>query len=219
MGSSHGKQNNMTLESKTYWEAYYDTHRNPAKPSFFAEFVAPFLQKNQQLIEIGCGNGRDSVFFAEQGISVKAIDQCTNEIDYLNATFSTNEHILFVEGDMENLPQYNQIDCIYSRFSIHAINHEAETKVLKWALASLKPGGLFFIEARSVKDDLYGQGTEVGKNEFITDHYRRFIDRDEFIEKVSSLGFTVLYNLESKGLAPYKHEDPVVLRIILQKAL
>ena len=40
---------------------------------------------------------------------------------------------------------------------------------------------------------------------------------EPFAQRLEEAGFKILYKLQSKGLAPYKTEDPVVIRIIAQK--
>ena len=53
---------------KNYWEKYYESHREPNKPSPFAEFVSNELDSGTCLVELGCGNGRDSIYFGEKNI-------------------------------------------------------------------------------------------------------------------------------------------------------
>ena len=54
-------------------------------------------------------------------------------------------------------------------------------------------------------------------NSFVTDHYRRFVEFDSFTSRLEGAGFKVLYKLQSKGLAVYKAEDPIVIRVIGQR--
>lgn len=207
----------MNIESKSYWEKYYSTHQNPSEPSPFCKFVMPFIQAGKSMIELGCGNGRDSVSFSKKDIHLTALDQCPTEIKYLSTTYVELSNLQFMACDMSEIDGIQNIDYIYSRFSLHSINNKQESKVINWAYKSLNPSGLFFIEARSINDDLYGQGEKIGKHEFITDHYRRFIDMNELISNCKSIGFIVLYAIESQGLARYHDEDPSVIRLILQK--
>lgn len=205
----------MNTTSKHFWEEYYAKHRNPGPPSFFAQFVSPFMKKGDKLVEIGCGNGRDSTHFAENEVEVTAVDQCQNEVDYLNEKFAGLTNLNFVAGDMAELGDLGPLDKIYSRFSLHSVPMEVEKKVFKWAASQLKPGGMFLIEVRTINDELCGQGTKVGENEYSTDHYRRFIVPTEMEANAEAAGFRVLYSLESQGLAPFKDQDPAVLRLIL----
>ena len=118
---------------------------------------------------------------------------------------------------MTNLPDLENSDFLYSRFTIHAIDRKGEEKLVKWAASNLKANGLFFVEVRSVKDELYGIGEALGDNAYFTDHYRRFIILEELHQQFTSNGLDIIYSIESKGLAPYKTQDPVVIRLIAQK--
>ncbi len=77
--------------------------------------------------------------------------------------------------------------------------------VLEWAQKALLPSGRLFIEVRSDKDS------------FEPSHLRWPMN-DEFLQKkLGELGFNMLYHVESKGLAPYKEEDPMIIRVVCQK--
>ena len=83
---------------------------------------------------------------------------------------------------------------------------------------SLKKEGLFFIEARSTKDELYGKGKKVAKNAFIyNNHFRRFIDKQEFERKLEELGFKIIFIEEKKGFSQTKESNPTLIRLIVKK--
>jgi tellurite methyltransferase len=220
------KDNNMVQSvdkkhlgsEKNYWEKYYESHREPNKPSPFAEFVSNELDSGTCLVELGCGNGRDSVYFHnERSITVFGVDQCEHEMTFLNSRYGKNE-LEFFAADFTNLEtKFSNIDYIYSRFSLHAIDEAGEQRVMEWACRTLKPNGRFFIEVRSANDQLCGTGEKFSDNEFSTDHYRRFASLDDLADKLKSAGMVVEYSLESKGLAVYKDEDPTVIRLICVK--
>ena len=203
--------------SKEYWEKYYAQNREPAPPSKFAEFILPFLQTDKLLIELGCGNAKDSIFFSQNGINVLAIDQCKEELDFLTERFKDLPTLNFLPGDMTNLTNTPNPDYLYSRFTLHAIDLDGEKKVLKWAFDNLKSSGIFFIEVRSVNDDLYGVGTQLPDNAYFSDHYRRFEVIDELEQRLKDVGFNILYKQEAKGLAPFKERDPSIIRILAMK--
>jgi len=211
----HSTKNKET--SQSYWENYYMKNREPGKPSKFAEFVSSFLVPGKKMLELGCGNAKDSHYFASLGVSILAIDQCAVEVEYLNDTFSNVNNLKFAAEDMTNLPPLEENDYLYSRFTIHAIDKEGEHNLTKWAFNNLKKNGLFFIEVRSVKDELFGQGEALADNAYYTDHYRRFITLEDFKARLEAVGFSILFSKESNGFAPYKDADPIVIRVIAQK--
>ena len=72
-----------------YWTNFYEKNNHISKPSNFAnEIIKYFKKKKLDLIELGCGNGRDSIFFASFDLNVTAVDQVETEINRLN-----KEHI------------------------------------------------------------------------------------------------------------------------------
>ena len=203
-----------------YWTEYYKNNKGIKKtPSPFAEYLleSGVIVKNLNLIELGCGNGRDSMFFAKNDVNVTAIDQCENTTTILNKI----DNIHSYPHDFTNLPPLHKehyIDIIYSRFTIHSINEESEDRTLKWVYENLKKGGLFCIEARTVKDPLCGKGEDKGNHIwFYNNHHRRFLDAEKFRSKLIALGFEIKLFDEKNGFAKYKNEDPIILRAIVEK--
>lgn len=206
------------MDDKNYWMNYYKKNFTLTDPSSFAEYVLPYLEKNKKLIELGCGNGRDSVYFSKNKVQVLGIDQVKCQIDYLNKEYG-NHDLKFVSDDFTDLNENidNDFDYIYSRFTFHSINEKKEDNTLDWIESNIKINGLFFLEARSIKDPMYKKGKSLSDNENFTDHYRRYMDLKTIINKLEKKGFSILYKIESDGLAVYKDDDPVVIRIIAKK--
>lgn len=204
---------------KEYWSQYYKIHKNPVSPSMFAQYVTKFLTPGKTLLELGCGNARDAVFFAENGIRVTGIDQVTEEIAYLNNRYS-NENLKFVEDDFTSIRNLNhKYDFVYSRFTLHAITEKQEDNVLTWVYEHLNPNGLFMLEVRSINDELYHEGEflESEKHAKITTHFRRFADLDALLGKLRKTGFDVLEAVEDKNFAIHKDENPIVIRIVVKR--
>ena len=74
---------------------------------------------------------------------------------------------------------------VYSRFTWHSINYKDEQKLLL-SLKKNKNLKFIYIEARTINDAIYGEGIKVGKHEFMTSHYRRFIDPKVLKKKLST---------------------------------
>ncbi len=180
------------MSYKTYWENYYKSHATPQRESRFAAFVCEKILRGAVLLELGCGDGRDALFFAKNGMHVCAIDQASSEIAYLNAHHQ-NANLRFVAGDFTALEGFgfaqSSFDCVYSRFTLHSIDAEAQARVFRAALALLKDGGIFAIETRGTKNALYGKGEPVSgqKDAFIHDnHYRRFVHFERVVAELSA---------------------------------
>ena len=196
-----------------HWIKYYSKGATMI-PSLFAKHVVDSLNlKDFTILDIGSGNGRDSLFLSTAVKKVIAIDLNTKPRDTTNCTFIQSDI-----GDLDglNLPP---IDLVYSRFSMHSIPRKIQDSLLNWCRDNLKPGGHILIEARTINDVLYGIGTQIGPDEFIgktdhsTPHYRRFLRIKEVCESLKSRGFTIIMSEESTEFAPYGNRKPACLRI------
>jgi len=202
-----------------HWNEYYKKDGIPSHPSPFAKYVANQLNAEQNILEIGCGNGRDAKFFSAQGHNVTGIDRSTEAIDLCKKLYS-EERIEFCFGTIADIAKKNQkkYDLVYTRFVIHAMSMDEEIKTLKMSYKLLKSNGKFFIECRSINDPLSERGEIVSQTERIDGHYRRFIILEEFTERLTQIGFKITEAIESKGLAKFAEEDPMIIRVSALKS-
>ena len=202
-----------------YWDEYYKKDAAPSFPSPFAGYVANKLRTKQNILEIGCGNGRDSKFFSSKGHHVTGLDRSGKAIELCKSLYS-NEPIEFFFGAVTHIAKTNkkQYDLIYSRFVIHAMSMDEELEMLKTSYQLLNNNGQFFIECRSINDPLSNTGEILSHTERIEGHYRRFIILEELKQRLIQVGFEIIEAIESNGLANLGEEDPVVIRVKAIKA-
>ena len=209
------KKDNSNNASKEHWDNYYNKKQNaPQFPSPFAEYVETRIADKTRLLEVGCGNGRDSIYFASKGHLVTAIDRSASAIDFCKS-LDINDNMNFLDGDLSEIRglEENYFEIIYSRFVLHAMTLDEEIETLNICNKILVKGGTFFIECRSVNDPLYRKGEIISHTERVDGHYRRFIILDELCERLNESGFQVIERQESNGLAKFGSDDPVVIRI------
>lgn len=203
---------------KEYWNEYYKSlGYDRIEPSDFAQYIVMELPLKSHILELGCGNGRDSLFFLDKGHDVIAVDSSNTAIDMLNRLTQGFRNAMFICDDFVKCSTLYQMiyDCIYSRFTLHAITDEQETELLNNVRSSLGRDGLFCIEARTIHDDICGRGTKVGHNAYVyNDHFRRFIDVNEFENKLKLLGFEIISLEEKTGLSKTIDSDPMLMRCI-----
>lgn len=203
-----------------YWNDYYNKNLAVLQPSRFAQYALQFMKAGNKMLEVGCGNGRDSIFFSENSLDVTAVDASDQSICTLQEKYSEYGNLMFVCDDFvtSKALYMQQYHYCYSRFSIHAISSRQQKILIKNVFDSLKSGGKFFIEVRSIHDPLFGKGEKIEENAYIYNgHFRRFIVKHELEQELIEVGFRIEYSEENKGFAPYEDEDPIVLRIIAQK--
>ncbi len=205
-----------------YWDNYYNNQSNVQYPTSFSKFcIERYLNNKSIILDLGCGNGRDTFFFAENGHNVIGIDLSKVAID--NNIIKSKEINLdnltkFIVSDFtEDLANYGTVDVIYSRFTMHTITKVDEKAVINNAFKILIKGGFFFIECRTINDPLFNEGKKLSESERYTDHYRRFIDGTKFMYQIIKAGFQVRYYVEDRNFAKFHNENPVVARYVLTK--
>ena len=200
-----------------YWDTYYKSNKK-IKESSFARFVIKKIDKNSKIIDIGCGNGRDSFFFSKNNLNVTAIDISKNAIK--NNSLKSNKNLKFLKFDIEKNTMSKKFDVIYCRFFVHAISEKNENKLITLIKKIKKKNTLAFFEFRNHKDRMF-QKKKIKKHndviEFEKGHFRRIIDPKKFIKKISSkIKLKVIYKKSAKNLSIVKNDNPNLSRIIFR---
>lgn len=203
-----------------YWSNFYAARKAVSSPTPFAMHCIQFFTPGQRILEIGCGNGRDASYFSDNGFPIVALDKSAAAISDCMKTI-VNDNAVFICGEAKDVLKKpgDNFDIVYCRFSLHAMTEKEENSALDSANALLNPGGLICIECRSINDPMARKGEVLSPSERIDGHYRRFIIREELESKLTTLGLTIIQMIESNGLAVFKDEDPVVIRVIAKKQL
>jgi hypothetical protein len=175
----------------SHWERFY-SGRHTLKPSPFARFIATQFN-GANIIELGCGNGRDSYFLGRTN-RVVGVDSAFRPADR-NGTRFVQKDVAEAVGDPYSY------DVLYARFFLHAIPEALEDKILAWNQ------GVLTAEFRSVGDEPLRQ-----------DHYRRLIDGERFLGKLLRLGYEIQRYEKGRGLAKFGEEDPLIIRVIARRA-
>ncbi len=209
----------------TFWNKHYQ-HFSLQEPSGFARFcLSSQLRDGDAVVELGCGNGRDGLALAAEVSSYTGLDACAVAVSNFQSVVAGKPDALATKMKVQQA-DFTSIDfnpfgvgasrlVIYSRFSLHSITYEEAERLLRNVGAINTAPWVLMLEARTIFDTLYGEGTNVGPHEFKTDHYRRFIDPEHFLADVASR-FAVRYFEVAPGFAPFGDQDPVVMRAVIQ---
>jgi SAM-dependent methyltransferase len=203
-------------DRRGYWDEYYASRASAKRPlpSQFAAFVAAELSEPHQVIELGCGSGRDSFFFASYGHAVTGVDASEAAVSACRALAEQlGEPATFVCARIDDPDLARQLKstegplALYARFFLHAITSEEEVALIGLAAELTAPGDVFALEYRTVRD---ASGAKV-----TAEHYRRFVAPPSFEARALAAGFDVRYAVEGFGFAKYREDDAYVAREIL----
>jgi 2-polyprenyl-3-methyl-5-hydroxy-6-metoxy-1,4-benzoquinol methylase len=111
----------------------------------FLEYLPkPHLSNQQKILDVGCGSGRDSVFFANQGFEVVAIDGSQNVIDLAKQTDTRIDWQCLRFHEIAKQSWQNQFTGIWACASLLHVPFDDLTKLLNDLIRCLKSDGILY---------------------------------------------------------------------------
>ena len=204
-----------------YWTNFY-AHTEFTTASSFCDFVMGQPDLPGVVIDIGCGDGRDSYAFARAGRDVTGLDRA--EIGVQHASKKALEVVggdkarffacdVAEPGDFRRIVEQVRADhgdvsiLFYSRFFLHSITAETQRTMMTVLSEVSRPGDAFAAEFRTDRDALL--------EKIHGAHYRRYQNAQKFAQALTDrYRFTVVVEQEGNGFSPYNGEDPYLYRVI-----
>ena len=205
------KKNNI------FWNNFYKKF-NLNLPSGFAKFILKNKYFNKgHILDVGCGNGRDTFYFLKFGYKIIGIDKSSTAVKLNKKILPNNFFKANICSKKFNINSITnkKIMNIYARFFIHAINTKEQFYFFKNLRKISSKNIKIFLEFRTIKDPMMRYGKKITENERISDHYRRFINVREIQNELKNLGYKILYKKESFNFAKFKNQKPHICRMIL----
>jgi tellurite methyltransferase len=193
-----------------YWNNFYKQNFEFInKNSYFSEWCLKHFNDKYKikLLDIGCGNGRDLIFFEKNEISVLGIDKSIEAINTLKKLGKNVKNECILEFD------YSMFNTLYCRFIIHTLN-QLELEKLFTSLSYSNPNTNLFIETR-ISDNINHSkdfNSGIGEN-----HKRYLYNKETILSLIEKSGFEIKELIISKGLSPIESEDPLILRLLSTK--
>ena len=114
------------MATRSPWALEYarrpDEYVLGTSPSPFARMLRSVLAPGARVLELGCGEGRDSVFFATCGCDVTAVDVSAAGLRKAERLAqSAGVEVRWVHGDAARYVPTGQFDFVYSCGAIHYV--------------------------------------------------------------------------------------------------
>ncbi|MBU1318953.1 MAG: class I SAM-dependent methyltransferase [candidate division Zixibacteria bacterium] len=200
------------MQEKQY-NSIYSEHSNyfGDKPDEMLENHCRLINRSKPVLDIGAGQGRNSLFLAGQGFNVDAIDTSYVAVEHL-ASRARKQNLLINPCNV-SFEDLRVEDGYYSAILLFGI-----IQLLRWEDISflihkihkwLTDDGLVFVLAFRKDDPSYerfSKEKQIGTNSFITTSggVRTFLEPNEILKLFD--GFDAVYHWE--GLGPvHKHVD------------
>ena len=149
----------MQSKNKGYWEVIYKTTPKEMLPwdavkidKLLVEIITEKKIKNGLILDLGCGPGTSTRFFAENKYDVVGIDFSQAAIKQAKKECSKTKKAKFILGDMISLPfKKNSFVFIFDRGSFHHLDLKDVEKSVDGFREVLKKNGNFYLQAFSSK--------------------------------------------------------------------
>lgn len=160
--------------------------------------------KEMKILDAGCGEGRNAVYFIQKGFQIFGIDPNDVAIQYcrflsksLNPDFDSHR---FQIGKLESIPfhavAFDVVIC-------SAVLHFAENVDNFWQMILeinrvLKPGGIFWFRMTTAFGGILAQCQDLGNGKYaLPDGSERFIFLPDHVDKFEKIGFRFLEPLKT----------------------
>jgi ubiquinone/menaquinone biosynthesis C-methylase UbiE len=169
-------------------------------------------KKYKNILDLGCGTGKHSLFLANEGFQVYATDLSQTGIGIAREKAESLGigNIRFERHDMTEIPFgdsfFDAVICVWTIYHNRLAGIE---RTLDEIFRVLSPGGTFITDFLSLSDSTFGLGREIEKNTFIgqkkgeEDVPHHYVSRPEIVRMLSGYAFFKI----RAGSKSYLNED------------
>jgi SAM-dependent methyltransferase len=155
--------------------------------------------KEMKILDAGCGEGRNAVYFINSGYQVFGLDQEDLAIQYLrflskslNQSYDAHR---FQVGNLEKIPFHREaFDAVVCSAVLHfARDEENFWQMMHEMLRVLKPGGILWFRMTTAFGGILEESEEVGGGRYLLpDGSDRFLLNQEHVDKLLEMGLSLL---------------------------
>lgn len=181
--------------------AYSDEWSNNFTSNFnfnIPDIFISYLDKDAYILDLGCGHGRDTIYFLNKGYRVKAVDGSREMCKLASQNVGINvEQINFLDIDYDNL-----FDGVFASASLLHLNNKDLIVVLKKISKALKTDGILVASFK------YGDNERLKEERYFNDMNE--IKFSKLCENVSD--FSLEKSITNDGFKNHKSFITFVLK-------
>ncbi|MGC1119713.1 MAG: class I SAM-dependent methyltransferase [Candidatus Methanofastidiosia archaeon] len=181
----------------TYWTETFQYNTDLRERPALVKNISIEMRKRNltEILELGCGRGRNSVWLSRENLSVTSLD-CQFEYILALKKYAVLNNITMniVQADAVELPfKEDSFGVVLSSAVLAFIKEYARPLVIEEVKRVLKPKGLFVIVEISQKDPSYGKGHLLEKDTYAYEgETLHFFSPQEMRSLLSSMQVAVL---------------------------
>ena len=151
----------------------------------------------QNILEIGCGQGRDSIFFSEKGYSIETFDISENAITFVNKTkksFNLKNLNAIVHDVTEPFSYSNNFfDFVYSNLALQFFDIDSLEKIFDNIYRVMKNEATILFSTKKKGDKYYDFGTKISEDAYEHKGITRYFYDKSVLEHMLEHQFEILH--------------------------
>ena len=199
MDSDNNSEIESELKKLGYWNTIYSKQNYFGTGPTILALEAHELIKNNSItniLELGCGQGRDSLFFANFGHNVIATDISENAINSVKK-IKNEQNIGNLELHLhDSLNPFNftdlKFELIYSNLALQFFNLKQLSGILSNIKKIMKPNSFFLFSTKKSGDKYFNFGNKLSENSFEYNGITRFFFNKSELENILKNHFTII---------------------------
>jgi SAM-dependent methyltransferase len=188
------EENSSDIENELaklgYWNNIYSINDYfGTGPTILAKLAHNILQKHafKSILELGCGQGRDCLFFAELNYDVVAIDISQNAIDFVKSLKNEKNlknlelHTSDISEPMKFLNK--KFELVYSNLALQFFNLSQLENIFLTVSNLMNSNSLFLFSTKKEGDKYFNFGNKINDNSFEYKGITRFFFKENEIKQ------------------------------------
>jgi tellurite methyltransferase len=161
------------MENQNSWDLHWANESNRAywvEPDKTVVEMVGKLDRSiiRNVLDLGCGTGRHTLFLAQAGFEVSAVDSSPEALSILGKQINEKGiRVNVLQGDyFDDLFAGDSFDFVLAYNVIYHGSRDSFRNTIRLIRRWLKPGGWFFFTCPTRQDDKFGNGEQVAPNTF-----------------------------------------------------
>ena len=150
----------------------------------------------QNILEIGCGQGRDSIFFSEKGYSIETFDISENAITFVNKikkSFNLKNLNAIVHDVTEPFSYSNNFfDFVYSNLALQFFDIDSLEKIFDNIYRVMNDEATILFSTKKKGDKYYDFGTKISEDAYEHKGITRYFYDKSVLEHMLEHQFEIL---------------------------
>tara|TARA_R110002051_G_scaffold23370_1_gene59036 strand:- start:526 stop:1158 length:633 start_codon:yes stop_codon:yes gene_type:complete len=162
------------------------------------------FSKEMKILDAGCGEGRNAVYFINGGYQIFGIDQNETAIQYcrymaksLDKSYDAHR---FQAAGLEDIPFHSEaFDAVICSAVLHfASDDENFWEMMDEMLRVLKPGGILWFRMTTAFGGIQEESQPLGGGQYLLpDGSERFLLTQQHVDKLQKIGLVFIENPKS----------------------